>query len=246
MRLLLSSFVILLIVLLIPVSSSTQSSVNSFQDRFDLSQDPDALLEKILAAREFQEVPGQSLFDSVLEWLEHAVRKALAWIVDRLQLFETVEGDGNPFALILAGLLIAAVGIFLLFAAVRLLSFLHVRRRKERSDSLQAQAEGRRVSKSGEARTQALKAAEAGNYPLALVFLFHFTILWLAEEGRLSFHPGKTNREILESLDTSEPSRECLAAMVPLFNRVRYGKAPCDRNDYERFLALCHRVTERI
>jgi hypothetical protein len=245
MRPLLSSFVIVFIALLIPLSGLAQSPDNSFQERFDLSQDPDALLEKILAAREFQEVPGQSLFDSVLEWLEHAVSKALNWIFSRLPLFETIEGDGDALALILAGLLIAAVGIFLFFMAIRLFSFVRARMRGGRSDFTPAQTEIRGVSKSREARNRALEAADAGNYRSALMFLFHFALFWLAEEGRLSFHPGKTNREILESLDTGEPSRECLAEMVPLFNRVRYGKAPCGRDDYERFMALCHRVTER-
>jgi hypothetical protein len=245
MRSLLSLCVIVSIVLLIPLSGPAQVHDSSFQQRFDLSQDPDALLKKILSAREFQEVPGQSLFDSIVEWLKQVVSKALAWIFGRLQPFESVEGGSGTLALVLAGVFIAGVAIFLVFMAVRLFSFVLAGRRGGSSNPPRAHPDVRSVSKSGDARSRALKAAEAGNYRSALVFLFHYALFWLAEQGRLSLHPGKTNREILESLDTGEPSRECLAEMVPLFNRVRYGKAPCGRDDYERFLALSHRVTER-
>lgn len=245
MRPLLYSLVIASIELFHPPALLAQSLKDSFRQRFNLSQDPDALLERILSAREFQEIPGRSLFESVVEWVKHLASTIVDWILSGLQHFDTVEGEGDTLAMILAGIMIAVVAILLVLAVIRLYSFLIGRMRRERPHVPQARPEIGEVSNSGAARNQAFKAAEAGNYRSALVLLFHFALFWLAEEGRLSLHPGKTNREILESLDTGEPSRDCLTEMVPVFNRVRYGKAPCGRDDYERFLALCSRVTER-
>jgi hypothetical protein len=101
------------------------------------------------------------------------------------------------------------------------------------------------ASNSGELWDQALQTAEQARYADALVLLFRFLVSRLHEEGMLSFYRGKTNREILDSLE-QEPFRDLVAEMVIRFNRVRYGREACGKADYDEFLTLCRRVSLQI
>jgi len=77
------------------------------------------------------------------------------------------------------------------------------------------------------------------------VLLFRFLVSRFHEEGLLSFHSGKTNREILDSLGPA-PFRDILADLVSRFDRVRYGGSACGKADYEEFLMLCRQVSQQI
>lgn len=242
------SALVLVGLLFLSVSSLCFSATSgeSFQQQFHLPQDPDNVLQQILARKEFHEASAWSLLDRLYERLEILWERAMRWLFSRFPRIGPVKTDLNLVWMILTGLLIglAVIGIVWLFRK-GLISVIGKVRGSPRGEQAQERADTGDLF-SRHLLKRAAMAAEEGDYSGALVFLFRFTLMRLDETGRLIFHPGQTNREILESLKDDELIRSGLTEMVPLFNRVRYGNAPCCKAEYERALDLSRAVTGRL
>jgi len=230
-----------------PDVSFSESGVQTFQERFELPRDPTPLLEQILASDEFKQ-QSPSFIDRLREMVREMIRLVISWIIEHLPRGKWLDAlDASTLDTtwnVLSGLLVTAALVLLVWFGKRAVVFILARgRRSAERDSSEASATEKPLV-SEEARKLALKRAGEGNYPEALIYLFRFTLLWLDERGQLPLHPGKTNREVLQSLAPEEPLRPILGEMVLTFNRVKYGAAACDKHDYEHFMALCRTVEE--
>lgn len=99
---------------------------------------------------------------------------------------------------------------------------------------------------SGAAGDGRARALEAGDYRMALRYLFLATLLQLQEEGIIRLQPGTTNWEYVRSVHdlsgTPQKTRAGLEALVELFDRTWYGHLPIDRVGYDR----AHELTRDI
>ncbi len=226
----------------LPGSGMSDAGSASFQARFDLPRDPDALLKEILARKEFRSSPIREAFERLIDRVKAFLVDFLRRLWKSMPRLGPIDAAYDPIWIFL-GTVLAASGITLLVVlGKRLIEFL-LGKYGALARVQHPESEAARVDGSREILNQALKAAETGEYATALVLLFRHALVWLDETGRLSLQPGKTNREILESIPADEPMRQGLSEMIPVFNRVRYGQASCGRTDYEHFLAACRLVT---
>jgi hypothetical protein len=232
------------VVISVPAFGAAVGPDDRFQKRLNLSQDPERLLQQILSRKEFQEGAEESIFDRLKKWLDELIARALEWLFSRIAEVVPREADLGFLGTTLAVLVLGVTGIALLLLVRRLIGMIVGRQKAARAGRDGFWTRETPFGTSEAVREDALKSAAAGNYRQALLHLFLFALLWLDERDRLSLRPGRTNREILESLPPDEPCRESLAQMVPPFNRVRFGNAPCGRDDYKLFLDLCRRITE--
>ncbi len=226
---------------------STDSDSRTFRERLGLPQEPKPLLEQILARDEFKQQESRSLTDRLRELVREMIRRVLEWIVKHLPKGTWLSFDSTKWDAVwnvLSALLIGTAVVLFVWFGKRVADFILTRAGRKSAIPSHGAPEPVMSLVSNEARKLALKKAEEGNYPQALIYLFRFVLLWLDERGRLPLHPGKTNREVLQGLARGEPLRPVLGEMVVAFNRVKYGMAPCEKHDYERFLALCHTVEE--
>jgi len=244
LRLLVIPFMVVAVLTSALLFSGAAGPDDRFQKRLNLSQDPERLLQQILSRKEFQQGAEESVFDRLKKRLDELIARALEWVFGRIAEVVPREADLGFLGTTLAVLVLGVIGIALLFLAKRLIEMIVGRQTgaKARRDGFWTREHP--SVRSEAVREDALKLAAAGNYRQALLRLFWFALLWLDERDRLLLRPGKTNREILESLPPDEPCRKSLARMVPSFNRVRFGNAPCGREDYELFLDLCRQITE--
>jgi hypothetical protein len=235
---------VLLCFSLVAVAASTPGS--SFQEKYSLPQSPETLLKEILSREEFKQDQTQSFVERLLERLYKELVRLLVGILKRFSSVETPQIDEKLAWIVVKMLLLGSAIVLAIYVLLRV--FRVFRNRGIFSDNGFPEPEiGRpgRVAGSSDSWDQAVMLAEKANYAEALINLFRFAVLKLDEQGVLLFHRGKTNGEILESIN-NHSLREILAEMVPSFNRVRYGKASCDRVEYEHFLGLCRRLSERI
>ena len=211
-----------------------------FQTKFDLPQDPEALLKDILSRKEFRDATTRSLLERLTAFLHHLWRKALSWILDRLP---------NPGPLSLGHESIwAAVGILLIAVLLAVIMiglarfFLPVFR-KNRNQAPESPVQEIELGDLGEMQEQALRAAQEGDYRKALILLFRFTLLRLDEMGHIKWRTWKTNREILGSAHKDTTVREPLSEMISTFNGIYYGDKPCGNPEFQRFLSLARLAT---
>jgi hypothetical protein len=224
--------------------NATPVSGDEFRDRLNLPQDPTITLDEILSRDEFKN-HEESWVVNAKKWLWTTFLKALKWVLERLPSFELPDIDRNVGQLILDAQMVAVLVIIVALAGW-VIARLHSRRRA-RVRIVQPDAESAEPEFLGseEALTMALRMGEQGKYRDGLIYLFRYVLLWLDETGRLTLGPGKTNREVVSSISSDDPLKDLLTEMVPVFNRVRYGNAPCGEFDYQRFKNLCLRVMER-
>jgi hypothetical protein len=224
--------------------SAAGPSADEFRKRYDLPQDPKTALEDILARDEFRN-QEESWISQVQRLMWETILRALKWIFDRLPGFN-FDIDDDIGQMILDTQLVGMIALVAGLAAWMVVRLIRSRRHRIRvinspEDHAPADSPG-----SAGARAMALKLAEQGDYRGALIHLFRYVLTLLDEKGRLTVGPGKTNREVLNSIPNGEPLKAPLAEMIPLFNRVRYGDAGCGKVDFERFQDLSRIVTERI
>ncbi len=218
-------------------------SADAFVERYDLPVDPKTALESVLTRDEFMN-QGESWPALVRRLMEEAFIKALKWIIHRIPSFGPFDIDDDVSRMILdaqlIGIIVLVAGL-VAWLAVRLIK---ARRRRVVVRNASQDRDLPHSPGSSEALKAARKMAKQGNYRDALIYLFRYVLTRLDEMGRLTMGPGKTNREVLDSIPVEEPLRAPLAEMIPIFNRVRYGGADCGENEFRRFQALCRRVTE--
>ncbi|HTY22948.1 MAG TPA: hypothetical protein VMC85_07450 [Desulfomonilaceae bacterium] len=213
-----------------------------FQEKFKLQQDPEALLADILSRREFKEAATESVLDKLIETLRHFLQRALVWLFSRFAGLGPVNlGSEFMWTTVAIVLLIALLASVVMVYA----RFIFLRPRKIRGAGRKFAEQGPELWDIGELQAQALSIAQQGNYREALILLFRFVLLKLDGLGYIKWHPCKTNREILKSVDDKTAVHEHLAEMISVFNRVCYGDYVCGNAEFQRFLALSQAVTQR-
>ncbi len=231
--------------LLFPCSCMGATSGAGSSTGLELPRDPDVVLKEVLAREEFKKAAEKDLLDRILAWIGEQLLRLLRWILGSLPSLGMGPSEGGLLSKVAAWWIIGALVVALItfggFVLKRLPLIRAWFRREEKPASLKQEA----ILRSVQAWNQGVRLAEQGNYPEALLYLFRSIILLLAEKGAITNYSGKTNREILQSLPQGEPARAGLAGIVPLFNRVRYGNGRCDKAEYEHFLELCTKLTER-
>ncbi|MFH1115443.1 MAG: DUF4129 domain-containing protein [Pseudomonadota bacterium] len=221
----------------------TLAGDDSFMKRYDLPADPKAALESILARDEFKD-RGESWPAQVRRRMEEAFIEALKWILRRIPSIGPLEIDDDVGRMILDAQLIGIIALVGGLFAWLLVRLIRAGRLRAGVQHPSEDHDPPPPSGSAEALRSARAMAEQGNYRDALIYLFRYVLTRLDEKGKLIIGPGKTNREVLNSVPVEEPLRAPLAEMIPLFNRVRYGDADCGKDEFRRFEALCRRVTE--
>ncbi len=215
---------------------------SSFGTQFKLPNDPDEVLKEVLSREEFRETP-KTLIDRAKEWLTELLMRILRWLFGLIPSKTRVMPDMDTAWFVL-GCLVLGAAVVLACVIVKLVVRVILDRRAQgqEADLDPEAAEG--LAFSSAIWKDALKQAEAGEYQRAVILLFRYVLIKLDELGRLPYHPGRTNGEILATLRRNDPLRKNLALLVPLFNRVRYGNARLWRTDFERFRDRCRELTE--
>jgi len=227
------------------LAGPASASADSFQLRYDLPQAPETLLKEILARPEFGEDDTQSFLDEVWERLYRELARLFARLLEGMPSAMSPMIAEQLGRTIVRMMLLGAAGLLAIYVLFRIFSLVAKRRSVSGAYTPEPDAGPPGLAGSRDSWDQALIQAEKADYAQALINLFRFALFKLDEAGVLLFHRGKTNREILESLN-NDSLRKIVAEMVPRFNRVRYGKAFCDRLEYEHFLGLCRRLAERV
>jgi Domain of unknown function (DUF4129) len=235
------------VALLLPTAVCTASDAgNGLRERLNLPREPEPVLAEILARDEFKDAdPWWKFLDEIKDWLWNAFLDFLEKIFGAIPNTGPLTPDRDIWWTILTAMLIGIVLLAVLSALKPLFTLLGGRRRKDPVGQTWGPGGQSPPRGSGLFWDRSQELADAGTYGAALVNLFLFSLTRLDELGRLSYKTGRTNREILESISEEGALKEILAEMVPIFNRVRYGDAPCGKSDFEHFLSLCGRAVER-
>ncbi len=214
---------------------------SDFQKKFNLAQDPEALLNDILSRKEFRDAATRSLLQRLTAFLNHLWRKALSWILDRLPSLGPI-GLGNESIWAAVGiLLITALLAIIIIWLARLFLPIFGKNEDQASESAVQEIE---FGDLGDMQEQALGAAREGDYRKALILLFRFVLLRLDELGHIKWRSWKTNREILRSVPESATTREALSEMISMFNGIYYGDKPCGNLEFQRFFSLAQLITQ--
>jgi hypothetical protein len=211
-----------------------------FQKKFDLPQDPEALLQDILSRKEFKDATARSLLERLRAFLHHLWRRALSWILDRLPDLGPIS-LGNESIWSAVGILLITVLLALII--IGLTRFFLPVFRKSGNQEPGSPIQEIEMGELGEMQEQALQAAQEGDYRKALILLFRFVLLKLDEMGHIKWRTWKTNREILRSLRQNATAREPLSEMISIFNGIYYGGKPCAKPEFQRFLILTQLAT---
>jgi hypothetical protein len=175
---------------------------------------PRRLLEEVLARPEFRGGPSQP-----------------GWLTDLLdRLFGRVGGIPDWLG---AGVTIA-IGIAAAAMVVHLLS--EGRARRVRGATGPAAGDGPAGARSEPARDlhrRGTEAAQRGDHAEAVILLFRAMIARLIERGLLLADPSRTNGEHLRDLAGRPRESAAVRALMPAFERVRYGAAAAGAGDAE-------------
>ena len=213
---------------------------SDFQKKFNLPQDPEALLKDILSRKEFTDAATRPLLDRLTAYLDYLLRKALSWILDSLPSLGPINLGNESIWATVGILLITAL---LAVIVIKLARFFSLVSRRHLANASQSVIEEIELGDLREMQEQALRAGEEGDYRKALILLFRFVLLRLDELGHIKWRPWKTNREILRSADENTTTREPLSEMISIFNGIYYGDKPCGDPEFQRFLTLAQLVT---
>ncbi|HMK36512.1 MAG TPA: hypothetical protein VK463_15670 [Desulfomonilaceae bacterium] len=220
-----------------PVCAKSAPNEDTFLQKLEIHGNPESVLDEILSRAEFKDSNKESWIDQIRERLVDEAKRILAWMWRQLPDVPGAEMD--VFWTVIGSFVIAAVLVIGALLAVRALNVL----KKKKPGSVKSQdSDSGEIATSDYFRSLALRRAEQGNFRDALISMFRFVLVWMDEHGKLSLHHFKTNREVLKSLKPDEPLRETLSDMIPVFDRVKYGNYPCDKHEYEKFLAMARRV----
>ncbi|MFC1836871.1 hypothetical protein ACFL2Q_19455 [Thermodesulfobacteriota bacterium] len=245
MRIVVVCFLALAVLHCFPLQSVCEADGDIFAQRYDLPANPDTVLQEVLSRQEFVDAAKKSLWEEIRDWIYEGFRKVLRWIWSLLPGISPSEEDARVLDWILRALLIAVGMTAVLFVGYQVYRFIRRSRFGSRSRAKTEKAEEEILTADDELWRLALEKAEQGRYGEALILLFRSALMTLDAAGLIYYHPGRTNREILNSLEQGTPIRNTLYQMVPVFNRVFYGNARCGKSDYEHFLEMCSRITRR-
>jgi hypothetical protein len=84
-------------------------------------------------------------------------------------------------------------------------------------------------------RAEALRLAQAGQYPEAMQHDFLGLVLELDARQALRYHPSKTPGEYSSEVKLSERGRVAFRALVAALYRFAFARAPCSADDFARW-----------
>jgi hypothetical protein len=94
---------------------------------------------------------------------------------------------------------------------------------------------GKEILTAGAALQKAQALSSAGDYRLAVRYLYLSTLFLLEERGLLPYDRSRTNREYLRGLRNLPALAAILQELVEVFDRVWYGYQPLDENSYDQY-----------
>lgn len=206
-----------------------------------------AALDSVLARAEFDppapEDSRQSLRERFFRWLGEILAPIVEPVAEWLAPLFGGGGAAGSGVVILRAIL-AIIGIVAIVAVVVLV--IRNVRGSMTSDVAHLATQRELKLTSAEARAEAERLFQAGNFREALRSLYLATLLRLDEAGRLRFDRSLTNQEVLSTtrLHGDQMLLAQLSPLVDRFDNVWYGGAPCSADDYRAFSSLADRVWE--
>lgn len=206
-------------------------------------QHPKKLLKEILAGSEFQDTKGHSILGRLLTEIVEGIRRIVEFILGKIPNMPEIEADGDAAFAVLTVVLWGVLLALVVYLGYSMYGGEPMRRWTRVSPS-EFNVPGSDESLRGdELRETADSLAREGRYSQALSAMYRWTLTRLDDMGVISLRRGLTNREILRALKNQQDRGRVMAEMVPLFNRVRFGGVPCNKQEYDRFSALCRQLT---
>jgi hypothetical protein len=203
-----------------------------------------ATLERVLARDEFavrDETQDSTFWSNFWDWVARGVERVLQPVAEWLdRLFGPAGGTGGVAAW--SRILLGIVGIT--FIVVVLVAVFRTVRRSMTGEVAQLREDHEQLPSAAEARADAERLLQEGNYRAALRALYLATLLRLEEAGRLRFDRSLTNLEVLQTARLANDALllERLSPLVERFDRVWYGGQPCSAEDYQAFSRLAERA----
>jgi hypothetical protein len=239
------ALLVVMLCFVMPAGANDAVSDEQFRNYYHLPQAPESLAREILSRDEFKQSFGERLLDQLRTRIVEALEEFFSKLFRHVRLPKGLDLDRDISWSVTVSVLLCVLGTAVVLGLWYAYKKLGWGRGKVGVDAGKQHEEIPGASDSQGLWDRALKTAEQAEYRAALILLFRSLVSRLHEEGLLSFHRGKTNREIVDSIGPV-PFRDLLTEMVVRFNRVRYGDAACGRGDYEEFLGLCRRVAEQL
>jgi hypothetical protein len=202
-----------------------------------------AALDDVLSRGEFATTDPEdrepSLRERLGDWIAAMIETLARWLEPVIG-----AGEGTGAGAVVLRAIVAAVGIVSVIAV----SVLVIRsiRGAMMSDVERLEAERELRLTSVEARADAERHFQAGNYREALRALYIATLLRLDEAGRVRFDRSLTNQEVLRNtqIHGDQMLLQHLSPLVDRFDDVWYGGAACSAADYQAFSRQAERVWE--
>jgi hypothetical protein len=245
MRSLIVAILVIISSILLTAVSSADPSSGAFEERFGLPSSPEKVLEEVLSREEFRKSPAQELWERILERADEIVRALLRRLAESLSGLGSSDSDLDVLWTIAASVLIGCAVVLFTYALLKIFRYLLDLNSSTSRESYDVPGPEKGSLGLDQLLERARAAAAGGNYGEAVIRLFRYVLLRLDEGGRVALHPGRTAREILNGMSADDAARPTLGKMVPIFNRVRYGKRVCTKAEFDRFTDLVARITGR-
>ncbi len=202
--------------------------------------DPDAArasLDEVLNRPEFTgDLPDPDDGNVVTRWIDQQIERVFGWLGNE----ESSSSSWTRMLLTLLGVALVIGLIGLLIQAIR--------RARAPKDANAARIDLPDNTSAQEARAEAERFAGVGDYRTALRWLYVATLLRWQEAGRLRVEDSATNHEVLAEVRArgDRTGVRVLSPLIDHFERVWYGDAPCDAQDYGAFSNLATQAWQHV
>ena len=202
--------------------------------------DPDAArtsLDDVLNRPEFTgDLPDPDDGNVVTRWIDQQLERVFGWL-----------GNDESSSSSWTRVLLTVLGVALVIGLIGLL-IQAIRRARSPMDADAARIVLPDNTSAQEARAEAERFAGVGDYRTALRWLYVATLLRWQEAGRLRVEDSATNHEVLAEVRArgDRTGVRVLSPLIDHFERVWYGDAPCDAQDYGAFSNLATQAWQRV
>ncbi len=161
--------------------------------------------------------------------------RLLRWIGEQFARFTAQATSGSPVSAVALGVL-AVLVVLVVVLLVRRFGLSPTMRTTGREDLF---GDGAPIRSAAEHRTIAEAAAARGDWTLAVLERFRAVVRELEERTLLTERPGRTAHEAAVDAGTALPTlAEQLNVTAQIFDQIRYGGRPGDRQAYDTVAAL--------
>jgi hypothetical protein len=200
-------------------------------------------LERVLARSEFAvaEERDPTLWTRFWDWVWNGLERVLDPVVGWLdRLFSTSDPESGRGAA--SRVILGLIGLAFIIAVLVMIA--RIVRRSMMGEIVHFEDQRALMLSSAEARAEAERLLQEGNFRAALRSLYLATLLRLEEAGRLRFDRSLTNLEVLQTARVHNDALllERLSPLVERFDRVWYGGQACTAEDYHDFARMADRA----